>query len=195
MDLDLVRGVAEALPAWHLVFLGPVAKIGRHTLPTGTNIHYLGSKQYADITSYLAGWDVAWLPFARNDATRFISPTKTPEYLAAGKPVVSTAIRDVVHPYGERGLVQIADDVPATLAALTRLTAADDSPDRERVDAFLSTMSWDRTWRGMATLIDEAAQRRIAKRVMLDTMVTGGREATRSLPVSAAVSMSVPGGE
>ena len=79
-------------------------------LPQRDNIHYLGGKSYSELPAYIAGWDVALLLFARNESTRFISPTKTPEYLAAGKPVVSTPIRDVVHPYGEMGLVRIAND-------------------------------------------------------------------------------------
>jgi glycosyltransferase involved in cell wall biosynthesis len=91
------------------VIVGPVVKIDPASLPRRPNIHYLGAKTYQELPAYLGGWDVALMPFALNEATRFISPTKTLEYLAAGKPVVSTAIRDVVSPYGERKLVQIAD--------------------------------------------------------------------------------------
>ncbi|HET9954038.1 MAG TPA: glycosyltransferase, partial [Polyangiaceae bacterium] len=99
MDLELLAGVAAAQPDWHLVILGPVVKIDPAELPRAANIHYLGGKDYSQLPSYIAGWDVALLPFARNESTEFISPTKTPEYLAAGKPVVSTTIRDVVRPY------------------------------------------------------------------------------------------------
>ena len=86
--------------------VGPVAKIDPRTLPSRPNIHYLGAKSYKELPGYIAGWEVAMLPFARNEATRFISPTKTPEYLAAGRPVVSTSIPDVVRPYGEEGLAE-----------------------------------------------------------------------------------------
>ena len=89
--------------------IGPVVKIDPESLPKHPNIHYLGSKKYDELPDYLAGWDIALLLFARNESTRFISPTKTPEYLAAGKPVISTSIRDVVRPYGELKLVEIAD--------------------------------------------------------------------------------------
>ena len=120
LDIALVDGVAAARPDWHLVMIGPVVKIDPASLPRRPNIHYLGSKPYGELPHYLAGWDVALLPFARNEATRFISPTKTPEYMAAGKPVVSTSIQDVVRPYGEQGLVRIADDVPAFVDACLR---------------------------------------------------------------------------
>ncbi len=154
LDLPLLQEIADARPTWQLVLLGPVAKIDPATLPRRANVHYLGSKSYADLPAYLSGWDVAMLPFARNDATRFISPTKTPEYLAAGKPVVSTSIRDVVRPYGEQGLVQIADTPTAFVAAVE--VALDSAPAAwlPAVDAFLAGTSWERTWRRMERLID-----------------------------------------
>ena len=96
IDLELLAAVADARPSWQLVLLGPVTKIDPAVLPQRPNLHYLGRKDYADLPAYLRGWDVALMPFARNGATRFISPTKTPEYLAAGLPVVSTPIADVV---------------------------------------------------------------------------------------------------
>src|SRR5207249_4171070 len=88
MDLGLLRGLAEARPEWQVVLVGPTAKIDPASLPARPNLHYLGPKAYGDLPAYLAGWEVALAPFARNAATRFISPTKIPEYLAAGKPVV-----------------------------------------------------------------------------------------------------------
>ncbi len=108
-DIALLDEASSLRPDWHFVMIGPVVKVDPATLPQRSNIHYLGSKKYDELPRYLAGWDVALLLFARNEATRFISPTKTPEYLAAGKPVISTSIRDVVRPYGDMGLVRIAD--------------------------------------------------------------------------------------
>jgi UDP-galactopyranose mutase len=146
LDTTLIHGVATARPDWHLVMIGPVVKIDPAALPQRPNIHYLGSKPYGELPRYLAGWDVALLPFARNEATRFISPTKTPEYMAAGKPVVSTSIHDVVRPYGEQGLVRIADEVPAFVEACV---AAMSESAHERItaaDAFLRQTSWDGTW-------------------------------------------------
>src|SRR5690606_14680262 len=119
-DTALVESVARARPDWQLVLVGPVVKIGPQDLPRADNIHYLGARDYKTLPAYLAGWDVALLPFARNDATRFISPTKTPEYLAGGKPVVSTPIRDVVHLYGEMEMVSIADDADAFIRCVEK---------------------------------------------------------------------------
>ena len=156
MDLDLIAGVAATRPDWHLIMLGPVVKIDSATLPQAANIHYLGAKRYDELPHYVAGWDVALLPFARNEATRFISPTKTPEYLAAGKPVVSTSIRDVVRPYGEQGLVRIADDVPSFVRACTSAMNEHASTRLTQADAFLRQTSWDGTWRRIRLLMDEA---------------------------------------
>jgi glycosyltransferase involved in cell wall biosynthesis len=160
MDVQLLADVARAKPEWQLVLLGPVVKIDESTLPRLPNIHYLGSKSYADLPSYIAGWDVALLPFAKNESTRFISPTKTPEYLAAGKPVVSTSIRDVVRPYSALGLAHIADNAPdfvrACEAALTEST--DDL--KRRADQYLSKLSWDLTWSQMEQKIELALTER-----------------------------------
>lgn len=158
MDIELLRQIAEARPDWHLVMIGPVVKIDPATLPQRENIHYLGGKNYQDLPAYLAGWDLAMLPFARNESTRFISPTKTPEYLAAGKPVVSTSIRDVVRPYGDMKLVRIAD-TPEEFVAAAQKAMQEDTPTSgwlSRVDAFLEQISWDRTWASMMQLIDSA---------------------------------------
>jgi UDP-galactopyranose mutase len=162
LDWDLIAAVAEARPAWQLVLVGPTAKVDADTLPAGANIHYLGPKPYADLPAYLAGWDVAMMPFARNEATRFISPTKTPEYLAGGRPVASTSIRDVVHPYGDLGLVHIGD-APASFIAAIEQALAEPIPElHARADAFLARASWDRTWADMESLIEETATSRAA---------------------------------
>jgi len=158
MDLELVKGIADARPDWHLVIIGPVVKIDPATLPQQENIHYLGGKDYIDLPRYLAGWDLAMLPFARNESTRFISPTKTPEYLAAGKPVVSTSIRDVVRPYGQQNMVRIADTI-ADFVAAADAAMREDTPKSNwmsRVDVFLEQISWDRTQTSMLKLIEEA---------------------------------------
>jgi len=159
MDIALLDGVAAAQPDWHLIMLGPVVKIDATSLPQRPNIHYLGSKAYEELPHYVAGWDVALLPFARNEATRFISPTKTPEYLAAGKPVVSTTIRDVVRPYGKQGLARIADDVPAFVQACAAAMAEDAVERITQGDAFLRQTSWDGTWTRIRSLLDEVLHR------------------------------------
>lgn len=149
-DLPLLEACAERRPDWQFVVIGPVVKIDPVSLPKRPNIHYLGGKAYAELPRYLAGWDAAMLPFARNDSTRFISPTKTPEYLAAGRPVVSTPIRDVVNPYGNLGLVRIGESPDEFLDAIElALEDGQDSRWREKVDSFLSRLSWDVTWAAM----------------------------------------------
>jgi UDP-galactopyranose mutase len=157
MDLDLLDAVAARRPEWHFVILGPCVKIDPATLPRRDNIHYLGMKRYEELPAYLSGWDVALLPFAKNESTRFISPTKTPEYLAAGRPVVSTSVRDVVRPYGEQAFVAIADTPDEFAAAIERMLAGPPDGWRRRVDRFLSEMSWDRTWAEMSRVIDDVA--------------------------------------
>ena len=154
MDLPLLAGVAAARPDWHIVLIGPVVKIDPAVLPVAANIHYLGQKSYEDLPAYIAGWDVAIIPFARNAATRYISPTKTLEYMAAGKPIVSTSICDVVHPYGEVGLVQIADDVEAFVAACEAAQTEAGISRLARTDTFVRHTSWDRTWREMRAQLD-----------------------------------------
>ena len=156
MDLELLENCARGLPEAEFVLVGPFAKVNPSDMPQLPNLHFLGSKSYAELPSYLAHWDVAVLPFALNESTRFISPTKTPEYLAAGKPVVSTAIRDVVRPYGEQDLVYIAQS-PADFCQGIRHALYDDQrPRQARADALLSKMSWDSTWQLMERQLERA---------------------------------------
>jgi UDP-galactopyranose mutase len=162
-DVELLDAIAQARPDWNFVLIGPVVKIDPDMLPKHKNIHYLGSKSYQDLPKYVAGWDVALLLFADNESTRFISPTKTPEYLAAGKPVVSTPITDVVQPYGEMQLVEIAQGPDEFIAAIERVLSQESRADwLKRVDEFLSLTSWDDTWFQMSELIDEAIQKKSA---------------------------------
>jgi glycosyltransferase involved in cell wall biosynthesis len=156
MDLELLDQVAKAKPDYHFVMIGPVVKISYDALPQGHNLHYLGQKQYQDLPAYLAHIDTAMMPFAINDSTRFISPTKTPEYLAAGKPVISTPIRDVVRPYGEKDLVIIANDATEFVAGLEHLLNDDQTVRRNRADAFVGRLSWDQTWDDMDQKLTKA---------------------------------------
>jgi UDP-galactopyranose mutase len=160
-DAELLDALALAYPKWHFVILGPIVKIDPAILPQHQNIHYLGQRAYGELPDYFAGWDVALMPFARNESTRYISPTKTPEYLAAGRPVVSTSIRDVVRPYGQLGLVRIADAPNDFGEAISQaIREHEDLNKREewlrKVDSFLGTMSWDHTWSQMMSLLNSA---------------------------------------
>ncbi|HVF51688.1 MAG TPA: glycosyltransferase family 1 protein [Pyrinomonadaceae bacterium] len=163
MNLALLDEMAAARPGWHLVMIGPVVKIDPAELPQRDNIHYLGGKSYGELPAYLAGWDVALMPFALNESTRFISPTKTPEYLAAGRPVVSTSIRDVVRPYGESGMVHIADTAAEFVAACEAALDDNSAARMGEIDAFLAQTSWDRTWGRMRELIEDVVSARRAQ--------------------------------
>ncbi len=163
MDYALLRGVAAARSDWQLVMIGPTAKVDPAALPQARNIHYLGGRPYERLPDYLRSWDVAMLPFAKNAATRFISPTKTPEYLAAGLPVVSTSIRDVVRPYGELGLARIADTVDDFVAAVDAALTDDRAAHRRAADDFLRNLSWDRTWEAMRRQLANVAERRTTR--------------------------------
>jgi UDP-galactopyranose mutase len=155
-NISLIAEVAKQRPEWNFVLIGPVVKIDPATLPRFDNIYYLGGKDYKDLPTYLAGWDIAMIPFEKNDSTKYISPTKTPEYLAAGKPVVSSSIRDVVIPYGEQGLVHIADTPEEFITAVEKELATEDKTQwTKKVDAYLAQISWDKTWNKMMSLVDE----------------------------------------
>jgi UDP-galactopyranose mutase len=162
IDYDLVAAIAARRPGYQFVFAGPVVKVAPEHLPRAANIHYLGMQPYRDLPRLMSGWDAAILPFAKNEATRFISPGKVPEYLAAGRPLVSTSIRDVVHPYLDLGLLAVADEPDAFVQALDRALAGMSERWLEEVDCFVDKLSWDRTWRKMHSHVLQAEGRRQA---------------------------------
>lgn len=154
-DIALLRSLAEKKPDWHFVLLGPVVKIDPASLPQAENIHYLGMKTYQELPTYISNWDVALILFAINESTRFISPTKTPEYLAAGKPVVATPIADVVKSYGTENLVHIAANTETFTEAIEKALKDRDDPGwLDAVDKNLASNSWDITWQKMAELAE-----------------------------------------
>ncbi|SNT44189.1 UDP-galactopyranose mutase [Granulicella rosea] len=158
-DKDLLAQLAELCPHVQFILIGPVVKIDPASLPQADNIHYLGAKSYMELPAYLAGWDVALLPFALNEATRYISPTKTPEYLAAGKPVVSTPIHDVISGYGNAGLVAIAHDAQEFADAIQHALQPQPDAWRTAVAEQLATGSWDKTWAAMWREIERVRER------------------------------------
>jgi UDP-galactopyranose mutase len=165
LDCELVASLARLRPDWQLIFVGPVVKIDPASLPRAANVHYLGGKTYDQLPGYMANWDIALMPFARNEATRFISPTKTPEYLAAGKPVVSTPITDVVRRWGGLQAVHIAETPMEFIAAADAALdlARNGHTWLEEVDRELAEISWERTWAQMAALVETATRRRDAR--------------------------------
>src|SRR5206468_6574930 len=147
-DTELLDKVAEMRPDWSFVIVGPVVKIADEDLPKRPNIHYLGGKTYAELPGYLSGWDVALMPFAMNESTQFISPTKTPEYLSGGKPVVSTPVKDVVRHYGHLEVVKIASTPAEFVAACEAALELSRNPESgwlAEADLMLSSSSWDTT--------------------------------------------------
>jgi protoporphyrinogen oxidase/glycosyltransferase involved in cell wall biosynthesis len=153
-DTELVRAVAAARPDWQIVLVGPVVKIDPAALPQAPNIHYFGQRSYAELPRFLAGWDVCLLPFALNESTRFISPTKVLEYMAAELPSVSTPITDVKVPYGD--IVAIADTPERFIAACERMlsaTAEQKAAMAERMRSIVAGTSWDQTAARMHELI------------------------------------------
>lgn len=160
IDLGLLEALADARRDWQIVMVGPVVKIPESSLPRRDNIHYLGQKPYSELPHYLAGWDVALLPFARNDATRYISPTKTLEYMAAEKPIVSTPITDVAEPYGK--IVHLADTPAAFIEACQRALVEPQHERVERMRQILASTSWDATVDHMHELIEEALEQKLA---------------------------------
>jgi glycosyltransferase involved in cell wall biosynthesis len=154
IDLDLVRDLAGALPEWEIRMVGPVLKIDPASLPQAPNLVYPGSRQYAELPSVMAGFDVGLMPFALNEATRSISPTKTLEYLAAGLPVVSTRVPDVVADY--TGIVHLADDAPTFADACQTSVTKVDLPRLERCRDVLASQHWDAIAGRMSALLESA---------------------------------------
>ncbi len=161
IDLKLIAQVAAARPDWQIVMVGPVVKIDPTLLPLADNIHYSGQRSYAELPQFLAGWDVCLLPFALNQATRFISPTKTLEYMAGHQPIVGTPIVDVVQAHGD--VVRVASGPRAFVAACDAALSETDAQRRRLIslmDATLATTSWDATVDAMRDLLAAAARRR-----------------------------------
>ena len=162
-DIDLLREIADMRPDWSFVIVGPVVKIAEDELPRAANIHYVGGKTYDQLPAYLSGWDVALMPFAMNESTQFISPTKTPEYLAGGKPVVSTPVRDVVRSYGHLEGVHIAHDAEGFVRCCDK--ALEQSREGgewlAEADLVLSATSWETTQARMSGLIAEVLGERL----------------------------------
>ena len=159
-DYQLLGEVARRRPEWQFVMIGPVVKIDQNLLPNGENVHYVGMKDYKELPTYFGNWDVAILPFALNDSTKYISPTKTPEYLAAGLPVVSTPIRDVVRTYGSEDFVQIAATADEFEIAIEKALNDNYPGDWSAIDTFLAENSWNHTWSEMNRLM--VAQMKLA---------------------------------
>jgi glycosyltransferase involved in cell wall biosynthesis/beta-glucosidase/6-phospho-beta-glucosidase/beta-galactosidase len=154
IDLQLIDQLAAALPDWTVRMIGPVAKIDPTTLPQAPNLEYAGFVTYEELPAAMGRLDVALMPFALNDATRSISPTKTLEYLAAGLPVVSTRVPDVVADFGS--VVRLADDAQS-FAAACRDAAHDNTTHDRQVRSILHNHEWDTIAETMTGLVERCA--------------------------------------
>lgn len=173
MDLDILRHVAAERPHWSIVMVGPVVKIERSALPWGPNLRYLGQQPYHDLPSFLAGWDACLMPFARNEATRFISPTKVLEYMAADRPIVSTSIGDVAEPYGD--IVYLGDGPQGFLEACDRAlgqTGEERAARRAKAHAVLASTSWDETVDRMDAILRRVAGDQVYRETTADAAVS-----------------------
>jgi UDP-galactopyranose mutase len=163
LDRRIVEALATSRPAWSIVLVGPVMKIDAESLPRLPNVRYAGQQPYGELPAYLSGWDVCLLPFARNDATRFISPTKILEYMAAERPIVSTPIADVAEPYGDVvRLAETPEDFVRACDAALEASSADRATRTERMRAILARTSWDATVASMERLLTRALGQPVA---------------------------------
>ncbi|WP_211876927.1 UDP-galactopyranose mutase [Plastoroseomonas hellenica] len=169
LDMGLLSEIARLRPSWQLVMLGPVAKLRPDEMPQAPSIHWLGGRDYRDLPAYLAHWDVALMPFAMNEATRFISPTKAPEYLAGGCRVVSTPICDVLKRFAGLDAVGIGADTQSFVAAIERAIGRREMSDFEAVDTMLASMSWDGIQRSMRELLGRVERRALQAPVAMTT--------------------------
>ncbi len=153
IDQPLLAFIAQSRPKWTILMIGPYAKIDPATLPQADNLHYIGMRNYKELPSYLAFFDVAMIPFALNEATEYLSPTKTLEYLAAGKPVVSTPIKDVIELYGE--VVRVAATHADFVRQIEAALSSDPGMNTNRVKEILNQATWDSIAGKITGLIQE----------------------------------------
>jgi glycosyltransferase involved in cell wall biosynthesis len=157
LDYELIARLADAFPTGAVVIVGPLAKVDPRELPQRPNIHWLGQRAYGDLPRYVKGFDVCLMPFALNEATEFINPTKTLEYMAAGKPIVSTAVPDVVRNFVP--IVRVADSIEAFISEVRGAL----TPDVERIEAGVACArgsSWESIVASMDRLVASAVRAR-----------------------------------
>jgi glycosyltransferase involved in cell wall biosynthesis len=154
IDLDLVAQLGAELPGWEVRMVGPIVKIDPASVPREGNVVWLGARPYAELPKVMAGFDVALMPFALNEATRSISPTKTLEYLAAGLPVVSTRVPDVVADYS--GVVDLRDDAKGFAEACRRALVESSHSRAERCAGVLRAKHWDTIAARMSAIVEAA---------------------------------------
>jgi glycosyltransferase involved in cell wall biosynthesis len=178
--------LADAHPDWQIVMVGPVAEVDLHALPRRPNIHYMGERPYGELPRFVAGWDVCLLPFAMNAATRHGSPAKVLEYMAAGKPIVTAPLPDVVEPYGH--IVHVGRHAQSFVSACER-ALGEPATLREKRAAMMRNVvkatSWDATAGKMRALIEDVAHRQLKRRMPPSQALTRPTEHRHSIVVGA----------
>ena len=191
IDYDLLRTLAATLPDVELVMVGPVVKVDPAELPQAANIHWLGQRQYAELPAHVKGFDVCLMPFALNEATEYINPTKTLEYMAAGKPIVSTAVSDVVHNFTPVVAVASTHEEFGTA-----VRAAIQRPNGEMIARGLEQAranSWESIVARMERIIRDAIRTRETRteRPLADRVRPEARPLTRTRAALAAASEDI----
>jgi glycosyltransferase involved in cell wall biosynthesis len=156
IDYDLLEKTAQMNPTVDFVLIGPFAKVNPESLPSLPNIHFLGMRTYEQLPNYLKRFDIAMMPFAMNDATKFISPTKTLEYMAGGKSIISTPVYDVVRDYSKQ--IEIVENAEQFTSAINRLICQHKASHYLKYQEILDRTSWDNTVNEMYNLMEESVQ-------------------------------------
>jgi glycosyltransferase involved in cell wall biosynthesis len=200
LDYELIARLADSFPTGSLVFVGPTAKVDPAELPRQSNIHWLGQRPYDALPQCVKGFDVCLMPFALNEATEFINPTKTLEYMAAGKPIVSTAVADVVRNFTP--IVRVAESIDEFVRHAE--SALEPDPDRTAEGIALArASSWEAIVAEMDRLVASAARARVAPKVELaprpirdhaTAAHSGNRMAAAAASETASPSRSVSAG-
>jgi glycosyltransferase involved in cell wall biosynthesis len=158
MDYELLAALADANPEWSVAMVGPVLKVEEASLPRRANLHWLGQQSYADLPAFCKGFDVCLMPFALNEATEFINPTKALEYMATGRPIVSTAVADVVRNFGS--VVKVANNSRQFISLCQQAIAQPDSAGIERGLAMARENSWESIVSQLENHVNEALARK-----------------------------------
>jgi glycosyltransferase involved in cell wall biosynthesis len=161
VDYAMVGEMARMRPDWSFAMVGPVVKVDPNLLPHSPNLFWLGGRDYQQLPNYCAAFDVNMMCFAINAATQYINPTKGLEYMATGKPIVGTHVRDVVKQWSD--IVFLAKGAEEFVAAAQKALdrSNPDRNDRVRKGLELAQQcSWESTVQRMQDLITQAITRK-----------------------------------
>jgi glycosyltransferase involved in cell wall biosynthesis len=159
MDYDLIDCLAKENPKWSIAMVGPVLKVEAGSLPRRANLHWLGQRAYAELPAICRGLDVCLMPFARNESTEYINPTKALEYMATGRMIVSTDVPDVVSNFGS--VVKIAS-TPEEFISHCRQAVS--QPDAEAIERGLK-MASENSWESIVTRLEKHIKQALRSRV------------------------------